>query len=49
MIMIRGQCYAAVRLYELYKINTEVKNITDGIMLMVENNGDTLCILQTRL
>lgn len=44
MIMIRGQCYAAVRLYELYKINTEVKNITDGIMLMVENNGDTLCI-----
>lgn len=44
MIMIRGQCYAAVRLYELYKINTEVKNITDGIMLMVENNGDALCI-----
>lgn len=44
MIMIRGQCYTAVRLYELYKINTEVKNITDGIMLMVENDGDALCI-----
>jgi two-component system chemotaxis sensor kinase CheA len=44
MIMIRGQCYTVLRLYELYGINTEIMNISDGIMLMVENDGDTFCI-----
>jgi two-component system chemotaxis sensor kinase CheA len=44
MIMIRGQCYTVLRLYELYGIKTEIKNISDGIMLMVENDGNTFCI-----
>jgi len=44
MIMIRGQCYTAVRLYELYGIKTEIKNISDGVMLMVENDGKAICI-----
>jgi len=44
MIMIRGQCYTAVRLYELYDIKTEIKNISDGVMLMVENDGKAICI-----
>lgn len=49
MIMIRGQCYPVLRLYELHKIKTEIKNISDGIMLMVENDGDTLCIFADRI
>lgn len=49
MIMIRGQCYRVLRLYEFYGITTETVNISEGIFLMVENDGDTLCIFADAL
>lgn len=49
MIMIKGQCYPVLRLYELYDINTQVVRISDGIMLMVENDGKALCIFVDQL
>lgn len=49
MIMIRGKCYPVLRLYDLYKIKTEIVNISDGIILMVENDGDTICIFVDKL
>lgn len=44
MIMIRGECYPILRLHELYKVKTDITNIPDGIMVMVENEGKGLCI-----
>lgn len=44
MIMIRGVCYPILRLYQFYKVHTEVTNIHDGIIVMVENEDKGLCI-----
>lgn len=49
MIMIRGECYPVLRLHELYKVKTEITNIPDGIIVMVENQGEGLCIFVDRL
>ena len=49
MIMVRGQCYPVLRLHELYKIKTEVVKISDGIIIMVENEEDTICIFADQL
>jgi len=44
MIMVRGQCYPVLRLHELYKVKTEVTNIAEGIILMVENETKSICL-----
>lgn len=44
MILIRGECYPILRLHELYKVKTEITNITNGIMIMVHNDNKNLCI-----
>lgn len=49
MIMVRGECYSIVRLHELYKVQTNVKNIYDGIVMMVENDNKTICIFVDEL
>lgn len=49
MIMVRGQCYPILRLHELYKIQTDITNITDGIIIMVEQDEKALCIFADEL
>ena len=49
MILIRGECYSILRLHELYDIKTEVVNIEDGIVIMVEDQGKTRCIFADAL
>lgn len=49
MIMIRGECYPILRLHELYKVKTKVINISDGIMIMVNNAGKSVCIFADEL
>lgn len=44
MIMVRGECYSIMRIHELYKVKTEVTNILEGIVLMIEGEGKTICI-----
>ncbi|GAA0076501.1 chemotaxis protein CheA [Clostridium sp. CTA-5] len=44
MIIIRGECYSILRLHELYNIKTDVVNIEDGIVIMIEDQGKTRCI-----
>ena len=36
MIMVRGEAYPVLRLHKYYKINTEITDIKDGIVVMVE-------------
>ena len=49
MILIRGECYSILRLHELYNIKTDVVNIEDGIVIMVEDQGKTRCIFADEL
>lgn len=44
-IMIRGECYPVLRLSEKYSIEGAVTNIEDGVMLLLEYEGNKLCVL----
>ncbi|AAK78103.1 two-component system chemotaxis sensor kinase CheA [Clostridium acetobutylicum] len=44
MITIRGRCYPVIRIHETYNLKTSVKNISDGILIMVEKNNKMTCI-----
>ncbi|MDR3597572.1 chemotaxis protein CheA [Clostridium sp.] len=49
IILIRGECYSILRLHEFYNIKTDVVNIEDGIVIMVEDQGKTKCIFADKL
>lgn len=44
MIMVRGQCYPIVRLYELFGKEMAVKNLYEGIIIITEQDEKTICI-----
>lgn len=45
MIMIRGECYSILRLHKFFGIEGAKKNIADGILIMIESDISTFCIL----
>lgn len=50
MIMIRGNVYPIIRLYDLYNIETEVKSLNDGILIMIEGGDNkAVCIFADKL
>lgn len=49
MIMIRGNVYPIIRLYEIFKIDTPVKKLEDGILIMIEGDNKTACIFADKL
>ncbi len=49
MIMVRGNCYPILRLNELFNVTTDIKNFENGIMVMVEQEGKTICIFADKL
>lgn len=49
MLTIRGECFAIMRLHELYKLQTEVKEIEQGIVIMVEEDGKSICLFADEL
>ncbi len=49
MIMVRGQCYPILRLHERFKVETDIVNIHEGIIVMVENEEDSICIFADEL
>lgn len=49
MIMVRGECYSLLRLHDFYHVRTEVKELTQGIIIMIEQNDHTLCIFGDEL
>lgn len=42
MILLRGQCYPVVRLHERYQIKQSATDLRDGVMLIVEADGEGL-------
>ncbi|ADY55493.1 CheA signal transduction histidine kinase [Syntrophobotulus glycolicus DSM 8271] len=49
MIMVRGECYPILRLHELFAAETEVTDLTRGIMLMIGQDGRSLCLFADEL
>ena len=49
MIMLRGQIYPILRLNELYGVQTEVKRLSDGILIMVEHSDKSFCLFVDEL
>lgn len=45
MIFIRGECHPLLRLYQLYNLQTYAQTIEQGIVLQVEHNGESVCLL----
>lgn len=48
-IMIRGKCYSILRLHKLYKVKTDVVNISDGIIVMISSEDKSICIFADEL
>ena len=38
MIMVRGECYPIVRLHELFAVESDTTDLTQGVMLMIEQD-----------
>ncbi len=49
MIMLRGICYPILRLHEKFCINTDVTDLKEGILLLVETNNKCMCIFADKL
>jgi two-component system chemotaxis sensor kinase CheA len=44
MVMVRGQCYPIIKLYERYGLESRHKSVQDGIIIMLESDGREFCI-----
>lgn len=49
MIMVRGECYPLVRIHRLYGLETRVTNLSEGIIVMVEDGSKSMCIFADEL
>lgn len=49
MIMIRGNCYPLLRLYQYFKIPSDVTELKDGIIVVVENGSKCMCLFADEL
>ena len=49
MIMVRGSCYPILRIHEIFEVKTEITNLTQGIMLMIEQDGKCRCLFADEL
>lgn len=49
MIMIRGVCYPIMRLHQKFNLPTDVMDFEDGILLLVEAEGKSVCLFSDRL
>ena len=49
MIMVRGQCYPIFRINEHFAVETNVTKLSEGILIMVEQDNNGFCILVDEL
>jgi len=49
MISTRGEIYNVLRLYDFFGVETAIKKIEDGILIMLENGDQTICMLADEL
>ena len=44
-VMIRGECYPILRLSQKYHLEESVKSVEEGVMLLLEYEGTSMCVL----
>jgi len=44
MMMIRGNCYPVIRLHDFFKTNSKTPVFHEGIIMVVENEEETVCL-----
>lgn len=49
MIMVRGECYPILRLNELFNVKTGITDISEGILIMAEQEGKAICLFADEL
>ena len=49
MLTLRGEVYNVVRLYDFFGAETKVTNIEDGVLIMLENEGQIVCLFVDEL
>ena len=49
MIMIRGVCYPILRMHEKFGIETDITDLEEGILLLVETDNKSVCIFADKL
>ncbi|MGN0642304.1 MAG: chemotaxis protein CheA [Huintestinicola sp.] len=49
MVMIRGECYPLIRLYSLYDLEPATEDLYEGIIILVEADGRSACLLADEL
>nr|WP_312577428.1 chemotaxis protein CheA [Sedimentibacter sp.] len=49
MIILRDKCYPVVRLHNFFNMHTEVTNIDDGILILVEAGENKVCLFADRI
>lgn len=49
MIMVRGQCYKILRIHEYYNVQTNVTTFAEGILIMVEQEDESICLFADKL
>jgi len=49
IVMVRNEYYPVIRLHETFGIPTEITDISDGIVLLVETHENTYCIFADAL
>lgn len=49
MILIREKCYPIIRVSEYFNIKTNVQNIEDGILILVESGDNSICLFVDKI
>jgi two-component system, chemotaxis family, sensor kinase CheA len=49
MIMLRGRCYPILRLHECYGVKDAITDFTEGILIVVEQDEEILCLFADEL
>lgn len=49
MIMIRGECFPLIRLYDIYDLEPKTKDLYEGIVILAEAEGKCACIFADEL
>ena len=49
MVMLRGECYPILKLYQKYSLETETTDFEQGILIQVEADGKKVCLFADKL
>ena len=49
MLMVRGQCYPILRMHSHFKIETDITSLSEGIIIMLEQDGKSICLFADEL